>query len=97
MKYRKTIEVEARQFPPLTEGWHEHEPLSLQELADWCGGASFWFRSLDDRPYIIIPTLQGDMRAWPGDWIVKGIGGEFYPVKPEVFEKSYERVSDGPT
>jgi hypothetical protein len=39
-----------------------------------------------------IPTLEGVMIAKHGDYIVKGINGEFYPVKPDVFEKTYEEV-----
>lgn len=41
---------------------------------------------------IIIPTLEGDMRAEPGDWIIRGVNGEFYPCKPDIFEKTYEPV-----
>lgn len=36
-----------------------------------------------------IETLEGTMTASPGDWIVKGIKGEIYPVKPDIFEKLY--------
>lgn len=36
-----------------------------------------------------IETLEGVMKASPGDWIVKGINGEKYPVKPDIFEKTY--------
>jgi hypothetical protein len=39
-----------------------------------------------------IPTLEGDMLANLGDFIIKGINGEFYPCKPDIFEKTYERV-----
>lgn len=39
-----------------------------------------------------IQTLEGKMEASPGDWIVKGIKGEFYPVKPDIFEQTYEQV-----
>lgn len=39
---------------------------------------------------IIIPTLEGDHRAAPGDWIIKGIKGEFYPCKPDIFAATYE-------
>ena len=39
---------------------------------------------------LIIPTLEGDMKASPNDWIIKGINGEFYPCKPDIFEKTYE-------
>ncbi len=40
----------------------------------------------------IIKTLEGDMRCQPGDWIIKGIKGEFYPCKPDIFEATYEAV-----
>lgn len=41
---------------------------------------------------IVIPTLEGDMRAIRGDYIIKGIVGEFYPCKEAVFIDSYEKV-----
>lgn len=37
-----------------------------------------------------ITTLEGQMRGNLGDWIIKGIKGEFYPCKPDIFEESYE-------
>jgi hypothetical protein len=40
----------------------------------------------------VIPTLEGDMYAQPGDWIIKGIKGEFYPCKPDIFAATYEPV-----
>ncbi len=39
---------------------------------------------------IIIPTMEGDVSASPGDWVIKGIKGEFYPCKPDIFEATYE-------
>ncbi len=42
------------------------------------------------RDHILIKTLEGDMRADPGDWIIKGIKGEFYPCKPDIFTMTYE-------
>lgn len=41
-------------------------------------------------PIMLIPTLEGTMAANPGDWIIKGVNGEFYPCKPDIFEKTYE-------
>lgn len=41
---------------------------------------------------IDIETLEGTMTANVGDWIVKGVSGELYPVKPDIFEKTYERI-----
>lgn len=39
---------------------------------------------------IYIATLEGEMRADPGDWIIKGVHGEFYPCKPNIFDATYE-------
>lgn len=38
---------------------------------------------------IYIPTLEGTMTARVGDWIIRGVNGEFYPCKPDIFEKTY--------
>ncbi len=39
-----------------------------------------------------IQTLEGDMTAQVGDWIIKGVNGELYPCKPDIFHKTYEEV-----
>lgn len=39
-----------------------------------------------------ILTLEGMMEAIEGDWIIKGVNGEFYPCKPDIFEKTYEAI-----
>lgn len=44
--------------------------------------------------FITIHTLEGDMKASIGDFIIKGVNGEFYPCKPDIFEKTYELVND---
>lgn len=41
-----------------------------------------------------IHTLEGTMRADVGDWIIRGLKGEFYPCKPDIFEESYEKVEE---
>lgn len=41
---------------------------------------------------VTIQTLEGDIKAMPGDYIIKGVQGEFYPCKPDIFEKTYEVV-----
>lgn len=43
-------------------------------------------------PHITIVTLEGNMIALPGDWIIRGVKGEFYPCKPDIFEATYESV-----
>ena len=41
---------------------------------------------------VYIPTLEGEMKADPGDWIIQGVKGEFYPCKPDIFAATYEAV-----
>ncbi len=41
---------------------------------------------------LVIPTLEGDHTALAGDWIIRGIKGEFYPCKPDIFEATYDAV-----
>lgn len=41
---------------------------------------------------LTIKTLEGDMKAMPGDWIIKGVKGEFYPCRNDIFEATYELV-----
>jgi len=44
---------------------------------------------------LIIHTLEGDFRVSKGDWIIKGIKGEFYLCKPDIFQQTYEKVNEG--
>lgn len=43
---------------------------------------------------IKIQTLEGVMTASLGDWIIKGVNGEFYPCKPDIFQKTYDPVDE---
>lgn len=43
---------------------------------------------------IVVETLEGRYEVTPGDWIVTGIKGEIYPVKPDIFEQTYERLNN---
>jgi len=42
---------------------------------------------------LVIVTLEGDMTAALGDWIIKGVRGEFYPCKPDIFKATYEAAT----
>ncbi len=59
-----------------------------RSLIEWCRGEPI----KDGNAYwaIRIQTLEGDMLAKKGDWIIKGVAGEFYPCKPDIFEQTYE-------
>ena len=43
---------------------------------------------------LFIPTLEGTMTANPGDWIIRGVRGEFYPCKPDIFKVTYEAAEN---
>lgn len=53
-------------------------------------GANATVRDIQERNGLDIITLEGTMKASFGDWIIKGVNGEFYPCKPDIFEKTYE-------
>lgn len=78
---KKAIEVEARQ---LTED-------NALEIAAWCEGAIVASGMSNE---VSIYTLEGEMRASLGDWIIRGVQGEFYPCKPHIFEQTYDIVDD---
>lgn len=46
----------------------------------------------NDRQCIKIPTLEGEMTASIGDYIIKGVKGEYYPCKPDIFEMTYDKL-----
>jgi len=86
---KKPVVIEARCFDSKIE--------TYTSLIEWCGGrgGSFEHPNGFSYPAIFIPTLEGGMMACPGDWIIRGVKGEFYPCKPNVFEATYE-PADGP-
>ena len=76
-------------------------PMSFSEIWTWMSGddtnspmLGYEGPSDDDPQEFGIKTLEGKMRASPGDWIIKGIKGEFYPCKADIFEASYEAVDE---
>jgi len=54
------------------------------------GGTVHFYNKMHNQ--ITVRTLEGDMTASVGDWIIRGVNGEFYPCKPDIFEKIYEAV-----
>ena len=56
------------------------------------GGVWFGRDSLNN-VQMIIRTLEGNMTATSGDWIIKGVAGEIYPCKPEIFERTYRATT----
>lgn len=50
---------------------------------------------IDEEGGLVIRTLEGPLHASEGDFIIRGVQGEFYPCKPAIFEATYEKVTDG--
>lgn len=74
------------------------KPGNIEKVAEWCG-AVLVRNELDhgnieaeDEVYLLIETLEGNMRASIGDFVIRGVQGEFYPCKPDIFEQTYERI-----
>ena len=81
--YRKRpVEIEAM---PILEDLNHNEML-----AEWCGGQLTM--TFDGKPGILIKTLEGEMLGGVGDYIIKGVKGEFYPCKADIFHATYEEV-----
>lgn len=82
---KKPVVIEAFQ-------WTGNNPF---ELGEWHFdvGRTERFHINEDNT-ISIPTLEGVMTASPGDFIIQGVNGEFYPCKPDIFEKTYELVKE---
>ena len=85
---KKPVVVEARQFL---------NNESSYALLGWINEGQY--KRGKDMPFarwvnnqLTIPTLEGDHKATKGDWIIQGVQGEFYPCKPDIFEKTYEAV-----
>lgn len=101
-RYRKKpVVIEAMRLGAYTEGfgpeaWNNYTPSALWRwMRD--GGATFRIvaNMTDPGPaYMLIETLEGEMRAEVGDWIIRGVKGEFYPCKPDIFAATYEPVED---
>lgn len=64
--------------------------MSAEGIEAWCGGAIKGTRLPPEQRCIDIQTLEGEMRAEMGDWVIKGVKGEFYPCKPDIFALTYE-------
>lgn len=65
----------------------------LEKLSEFLKDADVDINYLNEGR-VYIETLEGVMYASEGDWIIKGVNGEFYPCKPDIFEKTYEPVND---
>ena len=80
---KKAVEVEALKF----------DGGNVTECELFCGGAAG--QATYDGKELYIKTLEGRMHVSKGDWIIRGVQGEFYPCKPDIFDQTYEPVVPG--
>lgn len=90
MKYRKKpVVIDAIKFEYSKDGIEVLKSFVGESLANY---------AKDRHPNAIgvarIKTLEGAILATEGDYIIKGVKGEFYPCKPDIFEMTYERVEE---
>ena len=85
MKYRKKpVVIDAVQ-------WSGN---NLNEILDFMKDKQPNYYEDDEKKLLTIQTLEGNMIASVGDYIIKGVKGEFYPCKPDIFEQTYEVVEE---
>ena len=85
---KKPIVIEALQ-------WTNDTIANLKEIEEFIGYKPYLRDAvLTSEKTITIKTLEGEHKASIGDWIIKGIKGEFYPCKPDIFAKTYEEFEE---
>lgn len=97
MKVRKIpVVVDAWRVDDLRVGSWSGAPEWIREalrVPRYAPGAIFATRpEFTAEPLVYIATLEGPMRVAIGDWIIRGVAGELYPCKPEIFAATYEVV-----
>ncbi|MEK5272562.1 hypothetical protein NSR00_17775 [Aeribacillus sp. FSL K6-8394] len=86
-KYRKKpVVIEAIQFKDDTE--------TIEKICGMKGVREVRVDYSQSPPILKIPTLEGVMTANVGDYIIRGVKDELYPCKPDIFEKTYEKVEE---
>ena len=86
-----------RKKPIVIEAMHYTDANQFEAINDWMNGRESSYTCdvflVGDHP-ISIKTLEGTMIAKVGDWIIKGLAGEFYPCRDDIFRATYEEVKD---
>lgn len=88
---KKPVEIEAIQFVV-----DDSRNNNAAEIVHWIlgGGGRAHYETTELRGgRVVISTLEGPITASPGDWVIRGVKGEFYPCKPDIFAATYEPVS----
>ena len=76
-----------RKKPVVIEAMQYKHGENFEECLEFCPTIRF-----TETGGVLIPTLEGDHLCRPDDYIIKGVKGEFYPCKPDIFEQTYDPV-----
>lgn len=79
-----------RKRPVTIEAMQITDATSVLDIEEWINSPATGYQT--NPPTIWIDTLEGRMEGRVGDWIIKGVNGEFYPCKDEIFVKTYQEV-----
>jgi hypothetical protein len=84
---KQPVVIEAIQFT-------DNNPPTLLRVSEFFGSEAKFVQIVrrDESIELVIPTLEGNMRASIGDYIIRGVKGEYYPCKPDVFEETYKEA-----
>ena len=72
----------------------QYDGTNITEIESFVGAKLSTIMSSVGDTHLLIPTLEGYMKTSKGDYVIKGIKGEFYPCKPDIFEKTYDVVEN---
>jgi len=76
---KKPVEIELVEFKSFAD---------VDRIVAWVGSERAWYDNMTS--HIVIATLEGNHKANLGDWIIKGVKGEFYPIKPDILTATYD-------
>lgn len=82
---KKPVEIEYMQFSDKANGAYNWEGAA-RRLIEWCPQVDY------HEAFLGVETLEGFMRISRYDYIIKGVKGEFYPCKPDIFEATYDLI-----
>jgi hypothetical protein len=86
----KSVVRKFRKRPVTIEAMQITDATSVLDIEEWINSGATGYST--NPPTIWIDTLEGRMEGRVGDWIIKGVNGEFYPCKNEIFIKTYQEV-----
>ena len=94
--------ITVRKKPVIVQAWQFDPAAAPTDVPSWVS-LNWWHEEIVPEPMgkrrrgspcLLVPTLEGVMRANIGDWLIRGVQGEVYPCRPDIFEATYECVDE---